>query len=53
MKRSVPLVVQSQKAFGMSLPCDRVVEGHKNHSLATVEKKHLVRQWPAILLHYK
>lgn len=52
MKLSVPLVVQSQKAAGMSLPCEAVVEGHEDCPAAT-QKKHLARLGPAALLHYK
>jgi len=51
MKLSVPLVVQSQEAVGMSLPHEGIVEGHEKHCPAATEKKHLARLGPAALLH--
>lgn len=43
MKLSVLLVVQSQKAVGMNLPCEAIVEGHQKDCPAATGKKHLVR----------
>lgn len=53
MKLGIPLIVQSQKAVGTSLPCEAVVEGHEKDGPAATEKKHLVRLGPAALPHYK
>lgn len=43
MKLSIPLVVQSQKAVEMSLPCEGTTEGHEKDDPAATDKKHLVR----------